>query len=111
MPSRKNRTKKELQRRRRLRQIVLAGLTGLIFTYFSVMLFQGERSLFKYLQVENTQRQLEEEVRQIEQENEQLRIRNRNLRENPDAIEAIAREKLGLAREGEVIYLFKNDQP
>ena len=58
-------------------------------------------------------RALDKELREVEAENAELRrdvsrLRTevKNLRENPTAIERIAREQLGLVRKSEVVFQF-----
>src|SRR5579872_4197643 len=49
--------------------------------------------------------QVQKEISQINEENRQLEERVRALKSDPEAIERIAREEMGLARPGE--YIFK----
>ncbi len=49
--------------------------------------------------------QVQKEIGQINEENRQLQDRVKNLKSDPQAIERIAREEMGLARPGE--YIFK----
>jgi cell division protein FtsB len=49
--------------------------------------------------------QVKQEIDQINDENRQLQDRVKSLRTDPQAIERIAREEMGLARPGE--YIFK----
>ena len=49
--------------------------------------------------------QVQKEISQIDEENRQLEERVKALKSDPDAIERIAREEMGLARPGE--YIFK----
>jgi cell division protein FtsB len=55
-------------------------------------------------------RQLRQEIDELEKENLRLRDRIGKLRNDPDAIEREAREKLHYAKPGEVIYALP-DQP
>jgi len=49
-------------------------------------------------------RQLQIEIQNLEKENSQLRLQVERLKNDPDAIEHEAREKLHYAKPGEVIY-------
>ena len=49
-------------------------------------------------------RELERQIQQVRQENERLAEEQRRLKEDPVYLEKVAREKLGIAKEGEVIY-------
>ena len=51
------------------------------------------------------------EVEQLRQENQRLSQRIQDLRSNPHAIEELARERLRLARPGEVIVTLPPSQP
>lgn len=58
-------------------------------------------------------RQLERELAQVDAENQELRrdvaklrVDVTELRDNPDAVERIARSKLGLLRKSEVVFQF-----
>lgn len=57
----------------------------------------------------NVQR-LEEQIRQLEAENAQLRQRLRTLDESTFPIEKIAREDLGMAKEGETVYVLEDGE-
>lgn len=46
----------------------------------------------------------EKQIKALEKRNQQLAEEKRLLEEDPVYLEAVAREKLGIAREGEVIY-------
>ena len=54
---------------------------------------------------------LSAEVEKIRQENQQLNQKIRDLRSDPRAIEELARERLRLARPGEVIITLPQSQP
>lgn len=57
----------------------------------------------------NIQR-LEQEIRQLEAENEVLRKQLRTLDESTFPIEKIAREDLGMALEGETVYVLEEEE-
>ncbi|MGH9783055.1 MAG: FtsB family cell division protein [Terriglobia bacterium] len=54
---------------------------------------------------------LSAEIEKIRQENQQLNQKIRDLRSDPRAIEELARERLRLARPGEVIITLPQSQP
>jgi cell division protein FtsB len=47
---------------------------------------------------------VQKEIDQINAENQQLQDRVKSLKNDPEAIERIAREELGLARRGEIVF-------
>jgi len=56
-------------------------------------------------------RTLESALERSRAENAQLREQARELREDPSAIEAIARRELGLIRPGEKLFIIKDVKP
>ncbi len=53
--------------------------------------------------------ELSHSVSSLREENNQLRSEIKALRENPRAIEKLAREDLGLSREGEVVFILEGE--
>ncbi|MCY4600976.1 MAG: septum formation initiator family protein [Acidobacteria bacterium] len=52
---------------------------------------------------------LEHEIRQLKLDNRRKRDEARRLREDPAAIEALARRELGLIRRGEIVFLLADE--
>jgi cell division protein FtsB len=71
---------------------------------FVVVAVSGERGLLHLLRLRNEQRELEHVAFQLQQRNEVLRERIRRLQSDDAYIEKLARERLGLAKKGEIIY-------
>ena len=65
--------------------------------------------LLQIQQLRERRRELQKEIVQLEAENTQLRQQTKLLENDPLYVERIARKKLGVAREGEVIYRFDNE--
>ena len=61
------------------------------------------------LQAGSDYRRLESEIAQLRRENRRLGEEARRLREDPAAIEAVARGELGLIRPGEVVFLLADE--
>jgi cell division protein FtsB len=83
---------------------------GLIFLTCVVLadaLF-GDRGLARMLRVRRDYRQAAGALADLKNENAALREKMRRLNEDPDAIEAIAREDLGLIRPGEILVVIKD---
>ena len=55
--------------------------------------------------------ELQADVDRVRAENDQLRETAKRLVEDPTAIELVAREKLGLIREGEILVIVKDAKP
>lgn len=67
--------------------------------------FVGDRGLFASLAAGRAHQQLATEIDAIRADNERLRTTARQLRNDPGAIEALARQDLGLIRPGETLFL------
>lgn len=68
----------------------------------------GERGLLHLLRLTQEQRQLEARVRALLHENTDLKSRIRRLQTDDDFLEKVAREQLGLVRENEIVYRFRD---
>jgi cell division protein FtsB len=71
----------------------------------------GDRGLLAMLKARQQYRSLETALGQSRAENAQLREQARQLREDPQAIEDIARRELGLIRPGEKLFIIKDVKP
>jgi cell division protein FtsB len=71
----------------------------------------GEKGLFAMLESRNTYRLLEQALNSARSQNARLREEARRLREDPAAIEEIARRELGLIRPGEKVYIIRDLPP
>lgn len=61
----------------------------------------------KYYRMKAQYRSLQEDISRLKQDNAELLQKVRSLTTDPDCIERIARDKLGLARPGEIVYYYK----
>jgi len=98
-----------LPRRRRsrvVRYLVLA--VGCVLIVDALV---GDRGLLAMLKARQQYRTLEAALAHSKTENAQLREEARQLREDPDAIEEIARRELGLIRPGEKLFIVKDVKP
>ncbi|MDH4099784.1 MAG: septum formation initiator family protein [Nitrospirota bacterium] len=104
-------TKKEVEtaRKKQLTLILMAG--GLVVLYIAFSFFFGDMGLVKLYQMWETKRGLQTEIQTLKQENERLGKEVEALRNDPDKIEGVAREKLGMARKGEIIYQYERKAP
>ncbi|MCK9230096.1 MAG: septum formation initiator family protein [Syntrophales bacterium] len=76
------------------------------FAMVLLILF-SDRGLVEYFEIKEKLSLLETETGRISAENEQLRERIVLLRSDRDYLELIARRDLGMVREGEIIYRFR----
>jgi cell division protein FtsB len=86
-----------------LRYVVLA----LAFVIIIDGLF-GQGGLLETLRARHDYAALEAYVARLKQENADLREQARQLKEDPNAIEAIARQELGLIYPGETLFIVKD---
>ncbi len=71
----------------------------------------GENGILKVLAQRNYLSDLQDTTANIRQENRQFSRQVEGLKNDPRVIEKIAREKLGMAKKGEIIFSFKNVKP
>jgi len=79
-------------------------LTVLLALAFAWSVINGRHGLSTWYQQKNQEKQLKQEIQDLQQENAHLRQHVDRLKNDPDAIEHEAREKLHYAKPGEVIY-------
>ena len=90
--------------RRLVRFALLFGASVLV-----VNALVGENGLVDALEARNRHRVLADDVDRIRLENDQLRRTAQRLREDPRAVEEVARGELGLIKPGELVLLFTDE--
>ena len=80
----------------------------LVGTVLIVDSLVGEKGLLTMLQVRRQHADLEQALADIRFDNARLREEGRRLREDPDAIEDLARRDLGLIMPGESLFIVKD---
>jgi len=110
-PARKTpqlKTRGSLGRRgRRIARYVLAFVTVVLVIDAIV----GEKGLMALLKARRDFHAVEDALQQARQQNIDLREQARRLREDPTAIEEIARRELGLIKPGEKLFIIKDQPP
>jgi cell division protein FtsB len=71
----------------------------------------GEKGLLETIRARRQYRELTTSIERLRAENGELREEVRRLREDPSAIESLAREELGLIRPGELLFILKDAKP
>ena len=66
--------------------------------------------VIKYLSMKQEYIRIKNDVSRLNSENKKLKRDVEGLKTDPDSIEALARERLGLAKEGEIIYRFQGKE-
>jgi cell division protein FtsB len=74
--------------------------------YLLASLIFGEMGLIKYFRMKARYDSLTREIAELRHDNVRLMKDVRSLRSDPDHLERIARDKLGLARPGEIVYYY-----
>lgn len=71
----------------------------------------GEKGLMESMRARRQYREVAASLDAIRRENMRMREEVRRLKEDPAAIESLAREELGLIRPGEVLFIIKDHTP
>ena len=71
----------------------------------------GEKGLLDTMRARRQHAELSAAIVRMRQDNDRLREEIRRYRDDPSAIEALAREELGLMREGEVLFIVRDVKP
>ena len=90
-----------------LREFLRRNMNWFLVVGFALLLLQDIFGTHGVLAMRRSQQQAEEiqkQINQLNQQNEQLAKRVKELKTDPSAIEHIAREEMGLARKGEIIF-------
>ncbi len=94
---------------------VRARLLKYVLVFVTVVLvvdaLVGERGLLDTMRARRQHAQISAAIARTRQENARLREEIRRYREDPSAIEALAREELGLMRDGEILFIVKDVKP
>jgi cell division protein FtsB len=91
------------KRRRTIQYVLLA--VGCVLLIDALV---GDKGLLAMMQARARYRTLEQSLAAARAENAQLREEARRLRDDPAAIEEIARRELGLIRPGEKLFIVKD---
>ena len=94
-------------RRRRTLQMLLVFVTVVLVINALV----GERGLTETLRARKQHQELATAIDRLKADNARLRDEARRLRSDPSAIEALARQELGLIKPGELLFIVKDAKP
>jgi cell division protein FtsB len=106
----RNYLKSESNSRHSRNRKVLFAAGILAGAYFLVSLTFGEMGLIKYFRMKARYNSLTREIAMLHHDNARLLRDVRALRSDSDHLEKIARDKLGLARPGEIVYYYGEQQ-
>ena len=98
------------QPRRRSRRILQYAflLAGCVLVIDALV---GDKGLLAMIQARQQYRTLEQSLAEVRSENARLRDEARRLREDPSAVEDLARRELGLIKPGEKLFIIKDVAP
>lgn len=91
------------------KKIVIGGVGFLLFV-LTVASFFGKRGWIEIYRTKRKQEVLLQKVEKLEAKKGKLERDIEELQNNPKAVEKKAREKLGLAKEGEIIIIDKKNR-
>jgi cell division protein FtsL len=89
------------------RKKALLGAGAVLAVYLLVSFVLGEMGIVKYYRMKAQYNALEEEIAALKQDNTKLSREVHSLKTDQASIERIARDNLGLARPGEIVYYYK----
>ena len=96
--------KRELKEKsRKIKSVLYWGLCVVIVIF---VLIGARFNLINYWQTKNDNRRLKQNLERISQHNETLKIQINELKNNPEALERVAREKHGMQKKGERVIHF-----
>jgi cell division protein FtsB len=84
--------------------LIVAGV--LLVLYFLITRVVGEMGVVKYCRMRAQRTALTEEIATLTQDNTRLRKEVSSLKNDSAYLERVARDKLGLARPGEIVYYY-----
>ena len=80
-----------------------------IIFIFLYIFFVDSSNFIRKIKIKNKLKKLQADIEFLECENERIKKENENLENNPKTWESKARE-LGMQKEGEKIFIFKNQE-
>ncbi len=93
---------------RRLKALALAAFVVCGIAYGALRDEEGVMHVFRE---RSRLQELSHSVNSLRDENSRLRAQIKALREDPRAVERLAREDLGLSREGEIVFILESELP
>ncbi len=114
MRRRPNQRTATLQARQKRRWAVFVVGGALLMSYATYEFFFDTMGVMRYLNMKQTQGQMADEIMEIEEENARLRKNISAVKHDPATLEGLARDRLGLVKEGDTVFLIppaKQERP
>jgi len=89
-----------------LKAVVL--LSGVLTIVFLISFFFSQEGISELQQARQRVAGLQQDIERLRTENQRLSEQISNLRNSTFSVEKIAREDLGMAKEGEIVYVVKD---
>jgi len=105
MRRRPNQRTTTLRARQKHRWVVSMVGAALLMSYVTYEFFFDSMGVVKYLDMKQTQGRLADDIAEMEAENTRLRQQISAVKQDPATLEGLARDRLGLVREGETVFL------
>ena len=102
----KNRSKGAADLSRKKRRRFFLGISFFVSGYLLLSFLFGQMGMLNSLKLKRTYAQIRQEIVFLKKENEKLTGKIEALKSDPHYIESLARNQLGLSKEGELIYEF-----
>jgi cell division protein FtsB len=102
----RNYLKTDRSTRNSLNRKALIAAAVLVVLYLLASFIFGEMGLIKYYRMQAQYNSLTQEIATLKQDNARLLRDVHALKTDPDYLEILARDKLGLARQGEIVYYY-----
>ena len=83
--------------------IVAGAILGILFLVYALT---NENGLPLYLQMVEKENELKRQTQQLESSNQSLRESIDRIQHDPSELEQLARDRLGMVRDGEIVYQF-----
>lgn len=91
-------------------RLIKLAVTSLISAYMIYAFIFSDLGLLRYITIKKEYNSLRSRISQLKEKNKKMEEEIKALKIDPEYIESLAREKLGLVREGEIIYRFKDKE-
>ena len=95
-----------LKRKKRIRHILILLALAILIVFFAT----GQRGTIQMISFVKQKHDLEEEIKILEAEKKQLEIEKDKIKNDPEYIEKIAREKYKMKKKDEKVYQIVEDE-
>ncbi len=103
----RNRASAQVRSEHKKRKALLTAVFSLLFLYLSTSFLIGDMGYLSYRKLVTAKNDIKTDIELIESKNVKLKAEITDLKEDPFHIEKLAREDLGLGRDGELIFNFE----